>query len=86
MLWSSLRFKSKHKYNNNNINNDDDDNNNNLYYAFVDVHSKLILQSSRFTYNRKLINNDRINVQARKLNEPVGFLVTCSSLNNLGSR
>ena len=40
MLWSSLRFKSKHKYNNNNnINNDDDDNNNNLYYAFVDVHS-----------------------------------------------
>ena len=26
MLWSSLRFKSKHKYNNNNINNDDDDN------------------------------------------------------------
>ena len=39
MLWSSLRFRSKHKYNNNNINNDDDDNNNNLYYAFVDVHS-----------------------------------------------
>ena len=39
MLWSSLRFKSKHKYNNNNINNDDDDNNNNLYYAFVDVRS-----------------------------------------------
>ena len=40
MLWSSLRFKSKHKYYNNNINNDDDDdNNNNLYYAFVDVHS-----------------------------------------------
>ena len=41
MSWSSLRFKSKHKYNNNNnINNDDDDdNNNNLYYAFVDVHS-----------------------------------------------
>ena len=40
MLWSSLRFKSNHKYNNNNINNDDDDdNNNNLYYAFVDVHS-----------------------------------------------
>ena len=40
MLCSSLRFKSKHKYNNNNINNDDDDdNNNNLYYAFVDVHS-----------------------------------------------
>ena len=38
MLWSSLRFKSKHKYNNNNINNDDDDNNN-LYYAFVDEHS-----------------------------------------------
>ena len=39
MLWSSLRFRSKHKYNNNNINNDDDDNNNNLYYAFLDVHS-----------------------------------------------
>ena len=39
MLWSSLRFKSKHKYNNNNINNDDDDNNNNLYYAFGDVRS-----------------------------------------------
>ena len=40
MLWSSLRFRSKHKYNNNNINNDDDDDNNsNLYYAFVDVHS-----------------------------------------------
>ena len=39
MLWSSLRFRSKHKYNNNNINNDDDDNSNNLYYAFVDVHS-----------------------------------------------
>ena len=39
MLWSSLRFKSKHKYNNNNINNDGDDNNNNLYYAFVDVYS-----------------------------------------------
>ena len=45
-----------------------------------------MLQSSRFTYNRKLINNNRINVQARKVNEPVGFLVTCSSLNNLGSR
>ena len=40
MLWSSLRFKSKHKYNNNNINNNDDDNNNNLYNAFVDVHSR----------------------------------------------
>ena len=45
----------------------------------------MILQSSRFTYNRKLINNNRINVRARKLNEPVGFRVTCSSLNNLGS-
>lgn len=38
MLWSSLRFRSKHKYNNNNINNDDDDSNSNLYYAFVGVH------------------------------------------------
>ena len=42
-----------------------------------------MLQSSRFTYNRRLIKFNENNVRARKLNEPVGFLV--SSLNNLVS-
>ena len=44
----------------------------------------LTLQSSRFTYSRRLIKFNEHNVQARKLNEAVGFLVY-SSLNNLGS-
>ena len=43
----------------------------------------LISQSSRFTYNRRLIKFNENNVRARKLNEPVGFLV--SSLNKLVS-
>ena len=43
-----------------------------------------MLQSSRFTCSRRLIKVNENNVEARKLNEAVGFLVY-SPLNNLGS-
>ena len=43
------------------------------HYNHVEEHAK-----------RRLIKFSENNVQARKLNEPVGFLV--SLLNNLGSR
>ena len=36
------------------------------------------------TYNKRLIKCNENNMQAWKLNEPVGFLV--SALNNYGSR
>ena len=38
----------------------------------------------KFNYSTRDIQYNENNVQARKLNEPVGFIV--SSLNNLGSR
>ena len=44
----------------------------------------LILHSRKFDYSTRYIKCNENNVQARELNEPVGFLV--SSLNNLGSR
>ena len=44
----------------------------------------LILHFRKFNYSTRYIKFNDNNVQARKLNEPVGFLV--SSLNNLGSR
>ena len=44
----------------------------------------LILHFRKFSYSTRYIKCNENNVQARKLNEPVGFLV--SSLNNLGSR
>ena len=44
----------------------------------------LILHSRKFNYSTRYIKCNENNVQAWKLNEPVGFLV--SSLNNLGSR
>ena len=46
--------------------------------------SGLILHSRKFNHSRRYNKCNENNVQARKLNEPVGFLV--SSLNNLGSR
>ena len=42
-----------------------------------------MLHSRKFIYITRYIKRNENNVQARKLNEPVGFLV--SSLNNLGS-
>ena len=44
----------------------------------------LILHFRKFNYSTRYIKCNENNVQAWKLNEPVGFLV--SSLNNLGSR
>ena len=44
----------------------------------------LILHFRKFSYSTRYIKCNENNVQARKLNEPVGFLF--SSLNNLGSR
>ena len=44
----------------------------------------LILHSRKFNYSTRYIKCNENNVQARELNEPLGFLV--SSLNNLGSR
>ena len=43
----------------------------------------LILHSRKFNYGTIYIKYNENNVQARKLNEPVSFLV--SSLDNLGS-
>ena len=54
---------------------------NNLLLCFVII---LILHSRKFNYSIRYIKCNENNVQARKLNEPVAFLV--SSLNNLGSR
>ena len=49
---------------------------NNLLLCFVII---LILHSRKFDYSTRYIKCNENNVQARKLNEPVGFLV--SSLN-----
>ena len=49
---------------------------NNLLLCFVII---LILHSRKFNYSTRYIKCNENNVQARKLNEPVGFLV--SSLN-----
>ena len=44
----------------------------------------LILHSRKFNYSRRYNKCNENNMKARKLNEPVGFLV--SSVSNLGSR
>ena len=44
----------------------------------------LSLHSRKFNYSTRYIKCNENNVQARKVNEPVGFLV--SPLNNLGPR
>ena len=68
-------IKKKKKNNNNN------NNNNNLYYALL---MYMVKHSRKFNYITRYFECNENNVQARKLNEPVGFLV--GSLNNLGSR
>ena len=45
---------------------------NNLLLCFVII---LILHSRKFNYSTRYIKCNENNVQARKLNEPVGFLV-----------
>ena len=52
-----------------------------LSMYMVNIH---LLHSRKFDYSTRYIKYNENNVQARKLNEAVGFLV--SSLNNLGSR
>ena len=44
----------------------------------------MVKHSRKFNYITRYFECNENNVQARKLNEPVGFLV--GSLNNLGSR